>query len=409
MKKQFLVYLQNELNLKNELIAKNTISDEDKQTLQNTIDELTSMIADVEALEDEVDVTEILNDFKAKIDEKIVALSEKLVEKEENKMEEIKVNYLETKNSLKDFYNVVKTSKNAVEFNSAWNAKLVENGITATSDEALLPAAIRGAIKDAFERNGNILNQLKNTGAKRYMVRTATGEGEGIRAKGHKKGETKTAQNVEITPKDVKAQMVYKLLPVSAIDEFNDEGDLIKWVVDELFRNWQLECTRCLLVGDGRKASDVNKINSIESIARDTTDAYVTVLTNDSGKTFVENVVDMITAIEDVENDGIALFMSKSDLNTLRKVVAAEGATPQYLSTQMVAEMLGVKDIYTTSMLGATYKAIAFVPRGYVTVGMTEPELYSWIDGYQNETVYRMERPIGGAVEAPKSGAILKA
>lgn len=408
MKKQFLVYLQNELKTKNELISKNTISEEDKQTLQGTIDELTAMIAEVEALEDEVDVTEVLNDFKVKIDEKILALSEKLEDKTENKMIET-TTYLESKNAMKDFFKAVKESKNSVEFNSAWNAKLSENGITATDDEALLPAALRGAIMDAWERPSNFLKDLKNTGAKRYMVRTADGEGEGIRAKGHKKGERKTAQNLTITPKDVKAQMVYKLLPVSAIDEFNDEGDLIAYVVDELNRQWLVEVQRCILVGDGREASDVNKINSIEAIGRDTTDAYVTVNTFDAETSLMEQVVNMVATINDVNNDGIVLFMSKEDLNSLRKVVVAEGGTPQYIGKDVVAEMIGVKDIYTTSMLGEDYKAIAFVPRGYVTVGFTQPDLYSWIDGYMNETVYRMERPVGGAVEAPKSAAVLHA
>ena len=408
MKKQFVTYLKNQLNQKQVLVSRNSISDEDKVMLQETIDELTAMIAEVDALEEEVKLDEVLNEFKSRIDEKILAITEKIdnIKTQEEMIEN--VNYLESKNSLKDFYTAVKESKNGVEFNAAWAAKLSENGITATGAEALLPAAIRGAIKDAWERPANFLKDLKNTGAKRYMVRTASGEGEGIRAKGHTKGNTKTAQELTLTPKDVKAQMVYKLLPVAAIDEFNDEGDLIAYVVDELSRQWMAEIQRAILVGDGRQSNDVNKINSIEAIARTTTDAYVTVATLDGGISLMENVVDMVAEIEDVDNDGIVLFISKSDLNTLRKVQFGADATTQFISKEAVAEMLGVKEIYTTTMLGSDYKAIAFVPRGYVTVGFTEPELYSWIDGYKNETVYRMERAIGGAIEAPKSAAVLK-
>lgn len=410
MKQQFLQYLKNQLTQKQNLVSKNSISDEDKVTLQETIDELTAMIAEVEALEEQVNVDEVLNEFKTKIDEKILAISEKLEILNTKEMTE-NVNYLESKNSMKDFYMAVKESKNGVEFNAAWAAKLSENGITATDVEALLPAAIRGAIKDAWERPANFLNQLKNTGAKRYLVRTASGEGEGIRAKGHTKGNTKTAQEITLTPKDVKAQMIYKLLPVAAIDEFNDEGDLIAYVVDELERQWMAEIQRAILVGDGRQSSDANKINSFEAIARQTSDAYCTVTTFDGDPTvsLMEQVVEMVATIEDVDNDGIVLFVSKSDLNVLRKVVVATGGTAQYLSKEAIAEMLGVKEIFTTSMLGSTYKAVAFVPRGYVTVGFTSPELYSWIDGYKNETVYRMEAPAGGAIEAPKSAACMLA
>lgn len=411
MKKTFLQYLKNQLSQKQTLISQNSITDEDKTLLNETIAELEAMIADIEAMDEEVNLDEVLAEFKNKIDEKITAIAEKINEqKEETIMTQ--ENYLESRNSLKDFYTVVKNSSNNGEFMANWEAKLSENGIS-TADggaEALLPAAIRGAIKDAWERPANFLNQLKNTGAKRYMVRTADATSDGSnRAKGHTKGNTKTAQDITLTPKDVKCQMIYKLLPVAAIDEFNDEGDLINYVVDELGRQWMAEIQRAILVGDGRQNSDTNKINSFEAIARSTTDAYVTVSTVDSDLTLLDNVVNMVSAIEDVDNDGIVLFVSKSTLNTLRRVVVADGGTSTYMSKEMVAEMLGVKEIFTTTMLGDTYTAIAFVPRGYVTVGFTSPELYSWIDGYKNETVYRMERPAGGAIEAPKSCAVLKA
>lgn len=407
MKQIFLNYLNRELEKKNTLVSSNAISEDDKAILLDTIEELKTTIAEVEALEESVDVNAVLDEFKTKIDEKIIALNEKIEIKEDTTLE--MENYLENKKSMTDFFYAVKESKNSIEFNANWNAKLSENGITAADAEALLPAAIRGAIKDAWERPSNFLNQLKNTGAKRYLVRTASGEGEGIRAKGHTKGNTKTAQEITLTPKDVKAQMIYKLMPVSAIDEFNDEGDLIAYVVDELERQWLAEIQRAILVGDGRQANDTNKINSFEAIARATTDAYCTVSTYDSTASLTDQIVNMVSDIEDVDNDGIVLFMSKSDLNTLRKVVVAEGGTSQYISKEAVAEMMGVKEIFTTTMLGAGYKAVAFVPRGYVTVGFTNPDLYSWIDGYKNETVYRMEAPAGGAIEAPKSAACMKA
>lgn len=410
MKKLFINYLKKQLEQKETLVSKNSISDEDKTLLLETIDELKAMIAEVEAMEEQADVDSVLEDFKTKIDEKILALKEKIELQKDEKNVEME-NYLDSKNSLTDFYNVVKTSKNSFEFSNAWSAKLSENGITTSEGgaEALLPSAIRGAIKDAWERPANFLNQLKNTNAKRYLVRTASGEGEDIRAKGHTKGNTKTAQNLVLTPKDVKAQMIYKLLPVAAIDEFNDEGDLIAYVVDELSRQWMAEVQRAILVGDGRQSNDVNKINSVEAIARTTTDAYCTVASYDSSVTLMEQIVDMVSTIEDVDNDGIVLFISKSDLNELRKVVVATGGTPTFLSKEAIAEMIGVKEIFTTSMLGSDYKAVAFVPRGYVTVGSVIPELYSWIDGYKNETVYRMERAFGGAIEAPKSAACLTA
>ena len=297
---------------------------------------------EIEALEEAVNVTEVLDEFKNQIDEKIIAITEKINTQKEEEMNTIENNYLESKNSLKDFYAAVKESKNSFEFNAKWNARLSENGITAEDAEALLPAAIRGAIMDAWERPSNFLKDLKNTNAKRYLVRTASGEGEGIRAKGHKKGEKKTAQNLTLTPKDVKAQMVYKLMPISAIDEFNDEGDLINYIVDELSRQWLVEVQRAILVGDGRQADDVNKITSIEAIARETSDAYVTINEFDTEVTLMEQVVNMVATIEDVNNDGVVLFMAKETLNTLRKIVVAEGGTPQYVSKEVVAEMIGV-------------------------------------------------------------------
>jgi len=423
MKETFKSFLNAEIENKQKLLLSNSINDEDKALIQEQIDNLTAMLEKVDALEEGEQANEAIEELKqtvTEMGEKLTALNEKLNQTKqednneteiENKMEK----YLETKNSVRDFAAAIRASKTADEFRANWNEYLVANSITVESgsEDAFLPSAVKGRIQDLFEKNAGWLADLTNTNAKRFYVRRNTNDknDEDSRAKGWTKGKTKVAQEIEVAAKLISPQFIYKLQEIDLQTKFENDEDLINYVLGELVNQILFEERRAILVGDGRDASSDYKINSFESIGlKDATDAYTTVMTATS--TFlVDDARALCDAIVNENNAPLYVFMSKADLRTLSRVSASETSTPVYMSTEQVAEQIGATKIFTTDLLGETAKMVAMLPSEYYLVGegVLNPALMTAHDIYKNLDIYRYECVAGGGINGLKSTAVLKA
>lgn len=421
MKETFKSFLNAEIENKQKLLLSNSINDEDKALIQEQIDNLAAMVEKVDALEEGEQTNEAIEELKqtvTEMGEKLVALNEKLNqskqednnEENENKME----NYLETKNSVRDFAAAIRASKTADEFRANWNEYLVANSITVESgsEEAFLPSAVKGRIQDLFEKNAGFLADLTNTNAKRFYVRRNTNDknAENSRAKGWKKGDTKVAQEIEVAAKLISPQFIYKLQEIDLQTKFENDEDLINYVLGELVNQILFEERRAILVGDGRDASSDYKISSFESIGlKASTDAYTTVMTATSDW-LVDDARALCDSIVNENNAPLYVFMSKADLRTLSRVSASETSTPVYMSTEQVAEQIGATKIFTTDLLGETAKMVAMLPSEYYLVGegVLNPALMTAHDIYKNLDIYRYECVAGGGINGLKSTAVLK-
>lgn len=363
------------------------------------------------------DVTDALARIDSRMNEfaeQIKALQERDGAGEEpaaNKMSKKAANYLGSEEAMHDFLQTMRESKTADAFAKNWRGKLSENGITIAegAEDAYMPEAVRGAIQDAWEKPGNWVNRLKNTRAKAYSVRlnTSDQDAETSRAKGHQKGATKVNQALTFNAKKITPQMIYKRIDLDNMTIFEDDGSLLNYISTELVNQWLIEVQRAILVGDGRLDSDPNKIASVEAIV-DAGAPYVTTVTHDDATPIIEEIITMLEGIKD-EGNPVTLFMSKQTLNSLRRIMLSDTSTPQYVSQDIVAEQLGVSEIITTSLLGEDYLAIAVVLDKYVTVGSINPAFVEWENYDTNVRNYRVEVPFGGALEGPKSAAVLAA
>lgn len=423
MKETFKSFLNAEIENKQKLLLSNSINDEDKALIQEQIDNLAAMVEKVDALEEGEQANEAIEELKqtvTEMGEKLVALNEKLnqTKQEDNNETEIEnkmENYLETKNSVRDFAAAIRASKTADEFRANWNEYLVANSITVESgsEEAFLPSAVKGRIQDLFEKNAGWLADLTNTNAKRFYVRRNTNDknAENSRAKGWKKGDTKVAQEIEVAAKLISPQFIYKLQEIDLQTKFENDEDLINYVLGELVNQILFEERRAILVGDGRDASSDYKISSFESIGlKASTDAYTTVMTATSDW-LVDDARALCDSIVNENNAPLYVFMSKADLRTLSRVSASETSTPVYMSTEQVAEQIGATKIFTTDLLGETAKMIAMLPSEYYLVGegVLNPALMTAHDIYKNLDIYRYECVAGGGINGLKSTAVLKA
>ena len=416
MKKDlFKSYLQGEIDAKKALLVKNELSDEDKTAIQNSIDNLESIMEKVEETED-VEGLEELKNTVGDLGDKLTAIEEKI---NQNKTEINKDNmneqeYLKSENSLHDFADAIKNAKNAKEFQKNWNDKLVANGFTITegSEPAFIPEAVKGMINDIWDRNADWLRDLNFTGAKKFYCRYNTSDQtlETSRAKGHKAGDTKVGQTINMAAKLLEAQFIYKIQELSYQTIWDSDEALITYVINELVDQILYEIKRAILVGDGRANDSDYKISSFEAIAKSSTDAYTTVSTVTANGFLVDDMRAMVDSIKNDNNKEILVFMDKASLRTLSRVQASDSSTPVYIPTEQVAEQIGATRIITTDLLGSDYKAVAFIPSEYYLVGanILNPVLYTWHEGYKNVDVWRYECVAGGGINAMQSSAVLK-
>ena len=369
MKKEiFKTFLQNSISEKTALLAKNEMSEEDRALVQSSIDGLTALVDQLDAETDE-DALEELKAAVETLNDSITAIQEKISQKNQEIINTTMENYLKTKNAIHDFAETIRNTKTPDEFAKNWMEVLKTNGITIAqgSEEAYLPEAVKGRIQDAWDRNASWLTKVNFTGAKRFFCRynTADQDDETSRAKGHTKGQTKASQSLPMSAKLLEAQFIYKIQDIDNQTIWENDEELINYVLGELVDQILYEIKRAILVGDGRAANSNYKINKIEAItSHATTDDWVTVSTVTSGGFLVDDIRAAVDSLYNENGKEVLVFVSKDDLRTLSRFVSSDTASPVYMSKEDTAIQLGENvTIVTTDLLGATYKAIAIIPK----------------------------------------------
>lgn len=419
MKKIFLEYLNKQLGKNRAMLATNSLSEEDRKLVDDAIADLNATIEAVDALEDE-NAQEAIDALKETVDnlqQGLTAVQEKINQnKQEQKEPPMPTeNYLQSRNSVADFASAIRNARTADAFRANWSEFLSTNGITisAGSEGAFVPEAVKGMISDIWERNADWLKSLNNTGAKRFYCRYNASDqtAENSRAKGWKKGDTKAAETIELAAKLLDAQFIYKIQEIDLKTKFDTDEALINYVITELVDQILYEIKRAILVGDGRADNSDYKINSFEAIAKTSTDAYTTVSAVTANGFLVDDVRAMVDNVVNDNNKEVFVFMSKATLRALARVQASSESTPVYLGVEQVAEQIGASRIITTDLLGSGIKALAMIPSEYYLVGenILNPVLYTWHEGYKNLDVYRYECVAGGGINQMKSTAVLKA
>lgn len=418
MKNLFKQYLQKQLEKNNAMLASNSLSEEDRKLVEDAIADLNATIEAVDALEGE-NAQEAIDALKETVDnlqQGLTAVQEKLNQNKQEQTEPtMNENYLQSKNSVADFASAIRNARTADEFRANWSEFLSTNGITisAGSEGAFIPEAVKGMISDIWDRNADWLKSLNNTGAKRFYCRYNTSDqtAENSRAKGWKKGDTKAVETINLAAKLLEPQFIYKIQEIDLKTKFDTDEALITYVLNELVDQILYEIKRAILVGDGRANNSDYKISSFEAIAKTSTDAYTTVSTVTANGFLVDDVRAMVDSVVNDNNKEVFVFMSKATLRTLARVQASSESTPVYLGVEQVAEQIGASRIITTDLLGNDFKALAMLPQEYYLVGedILNPVLYTWHEGYKNLDCYRYECVAGGGINQMKSTAVLKA
>ena len=196
--------------------------------VKNKIDEVREQVKNAETVED----LEALEAQLNKLNEEKNELLQKNTDG--GSVMNAKQNYLETNQALHDFVEIQKNGATQEEIKNAWEAKLVENGLTITDKDNYLPKRLELDIQEILTRANTVFPIFKHTSIGAVLVaRDFTSADE---AHVHQPGTTKEYQNSTLKVSTVKPKMIYKLAGVNEIDKrtIDDFTSLYELLVAEL-------------------------------------------------------------------------------------------------------------------------------------------------------------------------------
>lgn len=125
--------------------------------------------------------------------------------------------------------------------------------------DAILPTSVESIFFETWDNQSNPLSTFRRVNGPAVAMYAFSGTGEGIRAKGHKKGEQKAQQQVTTLRRDLKQKIVYKRLDIDLQDLLDDTtGELNRFRVRELSERVLDEICRGAITGDGRTAGNAD-------------------------------------------------------------------------------------------------------------------------------------------------------
>lgn len=338
--------------------------------------------------------------------------------------------YLKSKQAMADFASIIANNRGkAPVVKKLWGAHLAQKGITGTYS---LPTALEAMFFHTWEDvEADVLSTFRRSNRRAGTAIAVTGEGEGIRGKGHRKGDKKVDQDVKLVQRDLKGIMAYKKLPIDYIDLLEDEdGELLRFRSEELFDRLRTEVYTAAVLGDGRTVPEegqpdhrlFNGSRGLWSIKADldtstgtgtgdnTTYAkkVATVIENVEGDSFYAKCVKTLAAVKTAPvADGAArpkvLVASSVDLTNLALSTDETGRLLFQPGTDF-EQVFRAKIVELDGITGSGYDVIAYADQGYTLIG-TDDMVRTDFDLEYNRDVMLVERLVAGSLEGYKAAA----
>lgn len=198
------------------------------ESIDNQLKDLGDKISNAEDKETIESLMAEVKELKNKKAKLIIQTEDTTVEKQLSK------NYLETEQALQDFVEIQMNSRGDSEIKNAWEAKLVENGVTITDKDNYLPKKLELDIQTVLTRSNPVYPIFKHTNVGAILVaRDFTSDDE---AKVHVPGTTKSRQTATLKVSGLKPRMIYKATSINEIDKrtIDNFAELYQLLVAEL-------------------------------------------------------------------------------------------------------------------------------------------------------------------------------
>lgn len=318
--------------------------------------------------------------------------------------------YLKSKSAVKDFVNLTVEMKgqSPETIKKAWEAQLESKGITG---DAILPAQIEQIFFKAWYDQTGILATFRNIRTNASAMYAFSGEGEGIRAKGHKKGDNKEGQTVATVRRDLKQKLIYKLLAIDLQDLLDDQtGELNAFRVEELAGRVADEIARGAITGDGRTAPEsgadyrvFDGTRGLFSMSADLdnaeTDNYAklvaTTVANDTADNLYDKIVKVLGEVREINGQGKVVVVPTGSISALKLLKGTDG---HYIFNPgaSVEDGIEAQIFEMDSIEDSGYDVIAYANQGYGLYS-TNDMVRTSFDINTNSDAMLVERSVAGS------------
>lgn len=371
----------------------------DKIELEKSIKDLQARKNELSALilaENSVENAEKLH-AEAKENAKALELAEiKLKENSQIKGEQIMSKYLETKNSSRDFINILKTAGDKDAVVNAWGAKLAENDLSVDDKGLLLPKRLVDSIETALVESNPVFKVFQLTHVGALLVQKGLKSTD--EAKVHVEGTEKVLQNAVLTTDAITPQLIYKAQSISTrTKEVSDNyEEIYSVVVAELTQAIVNKAVDLALVeGTGNedgflaimKETDAEKVKEIKST------------------TLVDGIEDATDFVRGREGRKFLIVTAKQRKALLKEVRALVAPARVRNDDAELASEVGVDEliVYTGSK---AIKPIVLVDQAYKIdmKDLTKVDAFEW---KTNGNVILMESLSAGKMNKIKGAAFV--
>ena len=328
--------------------------------------------------------------------------------------------YLKSKGAMADFARTIAENRgNKFAIKSAWESNLKAKGLAGTFT---LPTELETIFFHAWnDVEADVLGTFRRSARRAGVANAFYGANdEDIRAKGHKKGETKADQTLTATKRDLKGKIVYKKLGIDLIDLLEDEsGELLRFRTEELTDRLRTEVYRAAVLGDGRsEATPDYRVfdgtrglwSMVGDIAGSTVaNSYASmVATQLNGSADDDLYAKIIKTLAKVKPVGITagrdyrkvIVVEPTDLASLHLLTNAAGAYLFAPGTDF-EQVFNARIIELEGVKAAGYDVIAYANQGYTLLG-TDDMVRTDFDISTNTDYMLVERLVAGSLEGNK-------
>lgn len=290
--------------------------------------------------------------------------------------------------------------KNAVE------AVMVRNGITGLEFDDVVDFAIA----DNWGESNRLFNALHKTPITKFFYTAQDVTDSGVTAHGWAKtSETeKIVQAITALKKHIDRQFIYKVQEVANEDmaeirKSGTEATFLRWLNEELDR--QIVNTIVSVMLGTYQGSDITTIEAL--MGTGVSDAFRTAVAMNGDSIAITDIRALSDAVPNPYGKAKWLVISQADLTAISAFVFAEGGSTTYHAIDTLKGMLGVDEIYVTSL---TTTPIVFLPDGYWFSELTNEAIsVSYPNWKNNIMAFQKERYAGAAVHDLKSVAFIEA
>ena len=269
-----------------------------------------------------------------------------------------------------------------------------------------------------------VLNEATHTPFARIKTMTADITADEARAKGYVTGNLKKDEIIPLMKRVTTPTTIYKKQKLDRDDMIDiTDFDVVIWLKSEMRGQLNEELARAVLLGDGRDASEEDKINEqcIRPIALDNSSVYVH-RTEVPATVKTDEIIDAaIRARKYYKGSGVPTLYTSTDLLTEMLLIKDGMGRRVYNNVQELASVLRVSKIVEVELMnGATRKVSETVSNDILgiivnmkdyTIGADKGGQVAMFDDFDidyNQYKYLIETRVSGALTRPKSALIIE-